>query len=203
MERNCEINTHVVLAAVCFLMDRSYIPNECSVCKRSLRPSHSILRQGENATHMKISKWLVLALCVLGVGSLGFYLWHARAVRKARHWPTTEATVTSCQVASRTNLTQGKLGNHVVRWDDLAFAFTYTVSGRDYVSGRFYLMGNPSAQTVARDFPVGRKFLAQYDAAFPMTAVVKPGPLSHRALIAGCVCIGLAVGGMFYNRRWA
>ncbi len=161
------------------------------------------MRQGENARRMRISKWLVLALFVLGAGSLGFYLWHALAVRKARHWPMTEATVASCQVASRTHLTQGKLGGRVVRWDDLAFAFTYTVSGREYVSGRFYLMGNPSAQTVAREFPVGRKFLAQYDAAFPATAVVKPGPLYYRVLIVGCVCIGLAMAGMIYNRRWA
>jgi len=131
---------------------------------------------------MKISKRLVLAFCVLSASSLGFYLWHAQAVRKAQHWPTTEATVASCQITSGTNLTQGKLGTRVVRCNDLAFAFTYAVSGRDYVSRRFYLMGHPAAHTVARDFPVGRKFLAQYDPAFPATAVVQPGALYHRVL---------------------
>ena len=152
---------------------------------------------------MKISKWLILAFFAIGAGLMGFYLWHGQAVRHARHWPTTEATVTSCQITSGTNLMQGELGNKIVRWDDLAFAFTYSVSGREYVSKRFYILGHPPAHVVARDFPVGRRFLASYAAASPTTAVVEPGSPYHRLPIAAFVCFALAATGLVYNRRWA
>jgi len=98
---------------------------------------------------------------------------------------------------------QGKLGNHLVRWDDLAFAFTYRVSGREYVSKRFYVLGHPPAHTVGSDFPVGRKFLAKYATASPTMAVVEPGPLYHRLPIAAFVCFALAATAIAYNRRWA
>jgi hypothetical protein len=152
---------------------------------------------------MKISKWLILAFFAIGAGFLGFYLWLGQAVHHARQWSTTEATVTSCQVTSRTKLVQGQLGNELVRWDDLEFAFTYSVSGREYVSKRFYLLGHPPAHIVARDFPVGRKFLASYAAASPTMAVVETGPFYHRLPIVAFVCFGLAATGIVYNRRWA
>lgn len=152
---------------------------------------------------MKISKWLILAFFAIGAGFLVFYLWHDRAIRDARNWPTTEATVTSCQVTMGTNLMQGQSGNELVRWNDLAFAFTYTVSGRDYVSKRFYILGHPPAHIVARDFPLGRKFLASYAAVSPTMAVVEPGPLYQRLLIAAFICISLGATGIVYNRRWA
>jgi len=151
---------------------------------------------------MKISKWLILIFFAIGAGLLGFYAWHGQAVRHARHWPTTEAIVTSCQITSGTNLIQGQLGNELVRWDDLAFAFTYWVSGREYVSKRFYLLGHAPAHMVARDFPVGRKFLARYTADSPTMAVVEPGHLYPRALIAAFLCFALATAGILYNRGW-
>jgi len=152
---------------------------------------------------MKISKWLILAFFAVGAGFLGFYLWHGQAVRHARHWPTTEATVASCRVTSGTNLIQGNVGNELVRWHDLAFSFTYSVSGRKYVSKRFYILGHPPAHMVARDFPVGRKFMARYAAVSPSMAVVEPGSPYHRLPVAASVCFVLAATGMLYNRRWA
>lgn len=151
---------------------------------------------------MKISKGLILAIFAIGAGLLGFSLWHGQSVRHARRWPTTEAIVTSSQVTSVSNLTQGKLGTRVVRWDDLAFSFTYRISGRDYVSKRFYLVGHPPAHIVAHDFPVGRKFLASYDTAAHAMAVVEPGPFYHRLLIVALICLGLVGAGIIYNCRW-
>ena len=146
-----------------------------------------------------ISKWTLLFVIVVGVGSLAFYLWHAYAIRQAHRWPTTEATVINCQVTSVTNLIQGKLGNRVVRDDHLGFAFTYRVSGREYVSRRFYVLGHPPANIVAHDFPVGRRFLASYSASSPDVAVVEPGPLYFRVLVLAVVFLGLGGAGIVYN----
>lgn len=147
----------------------------------------------------RISKWAILFVFVLGAGSLAFYLWHGYTVRQARSWPTVEATVTSCDVTSVTNITEGRFGNRLARWDELAFAFSYRVSGRDYISRRFYIVGHPPAHIVAHDFQVGRQFSASYNAISPDMAVVEPGPLYYRALVLGVICLGLAGAGVIYN----
>jgi hypothetical protein len=148
----------------------------------------------------QISRWAILFVLLVGVGSLAFYLRHAYRIHQVQDWPTVQATVTSCNITAMTNIMQGRLGNRIVHWDELAFAFSYWVSGREYISRRFYLVGNPPVQIVARDFPVGRQFLARYNASSPDTAVVEPGPLYYRVLAIAVLCLGLAGTGMIYNK---
>jgi hypothetical protein len=107
--------------------------------------------------------------------------------------------VLGSQVASSTNFSEGDFGTEVAIQNTAAFAFIYTVSNHQYVSKRFYLIGQPPAHLVVRDYPQGRRFKARYNPSAPDLAIVEPGPVHYRLLFASAVIIGLSLAGMAYN----
>lgn len=156
-----------------------------------------------NRPGYQISKWVILSVFVVGAGSLAFFLWHSDAVHKAERWPRADATVLNCQVTFTTNLLEGQFGNRVIQDHETVFSFSYAVAGREYLSHRFYVFGPAPAYVAERDYLPGHRFKAYYNPLSPEVAMVEPGPIYYRILVASLVCLGLAMTGMVYNWRLA
>lgn len=148
----------------------------------------------------RISKWAILFVFAIGAVFLCHSIWRNHNVIEARRWPATDAIVSSCQITSYTNLVERRWGNRIERHDEVTFAFTYTVAGHQYVSTRFYPLGQYQPKNwLVRQYQVGRHFAAHYNPNAPEQAVVEPGDLNFHTLVIAIFILGSSVLAVIYN----
>jgi hypothetical protein len=162
-----------------------------------IQHGHGVTTRSPNG--YQISRRAILFVFALGGCPLLFFIGHVLAVRQAEYWPFAEAIVLRSQALSSTNFVESDYGTEVAIYTTASFAFNYAVTNHQYVSGRFYLIGQPPAHLVVRDYPPGRRFKARYNPSAPGLAIVEPGPVYYRSLIGSAAFKVLSVLGIAYN----
>jgi len=120
-----------------------------------------------------------LAVLVLGLCFLLFYIYQFYEVSQVKHWSRIDAEVTESRTTEYEYMTQGKYtGTSFHKHQDLIFAFTYEISGHQYLSRYFYWIGK-SPLDVVSEYPVGFHFRAYYNPNNPSEAAVDSGFASN------------------------
>lgn len=142
--------------------------------------------------------WLVFALGSFALGSLwvACFYWNMSTVRAAARWPRAAAVVTRFEVQTTRYLKEGFCGTRVRHKEQVIFAFTYVVDGREYES-QCFSFGRPSpGPGMARYCSAGYRFQARYNPNNPAEAVVEPGPIHYPLLAGGMVFLLWSAAGL-------
>jgi hypothetical protein len=158
--------------------------------------------QYKRPSRKKYVAWtLVITLAVMSVICMGLHLWFSYSISRAESWPTVDAVVSDCGYSESPQLNNGLTGSHVRRVTSFSFRFDYTVDGRRYSSSKLYANSVSIPDWIAREYPLGRHFMARYNPSNPAEAVAEPGTVGNAAFVLSLVCCGLTLLALVFHFR--